>query len=287
MGAKRLPFMGLLTGKVAIVTGAGNGIGRAHAHLMAKEGARVLVNDLGVGRDGTGTTASAAQVAEEIVREGGEAMANTDSVSTQEGADRILWSALSGFGQVDILVNNAGILRDRTCLNMKEADFDAVINVHLKGTYLMTQTVGRRLKVQGQGGRIINTSSMSGLRGNFGQCNYAAAKAGIFGFTLTAAQEFARFGTTVNAIAPLALTRMTQDLPAMSGASEETLGPQHIAPVVAFLASDLADKVTGRVFGIHGRRVFEYKMTETAGVEAPESSWSPEGLQDHWDHITK
>ena len=200
----------LLEGKVAVVTGAGAGIGRAHALALAAAGARVVVNDLGGDRHGAGRASQAAdRVAAEIQSLGGEAAANHDSIATREGADAILWTALSKFGRVDVWVNNAGILRDRTLLNLTDEDFDRVLEVHLRGTFLGTQVAARAMKVQGQGGRIVNTSSLSGLLGNFGQANYGAAKAAIYGLTRVAALELERFAIAVNAIAPVAVTRTT------------------------------------------------------------------------------
>ncbi len=187
---------------------------------------------------------------------------------------------MNRFGRLDVLVNNAGILRDKTILNLNEADFDAVIAVHLKGSYLCLQAAARQMKLQGQGGRIINTTSLSGLIGNFGQGNYSAAKAGIYGLTRTASMEFARMNVTVNAVAPVAITRMTEDLPMMQSLSKEDLGPQHIAPLVAYLASDLAAQVTGRIFGVQGRRVFEYTMQESAGFNRDDGLWTPEELHE-------
>src|SRR4051812_37725818 len=238
--------MGLLEGKVGVITGAGGGIGREHALLFAREGARVVVNDLGSDRHGGGKGGEMAdRVVAEIKSAGGDAVANYDSVATREGADGLIWSALNKFGKLDVVVNNAGILRDKTLLNMSEQDFDLVIDVHLKGTFLMTQAAGRVFKLQGKGGRIVNTTSLSGLLGNFGQGNYAAAKGGIYSLTRTAAMEFQRMGVTVNALAPVALTRMTQDLAMFKGMTPEQIGPQYVAPVAAFLASDLAGGVRG------------------------------------------
>lgn len=279
---------GLLKGKVAIVTGAGGGIGRAHALALAAEGARLVVNDVGGDRHGGGANARPAEaVADEIRAAGGEAVANFDSVATREGADGILWSALARFGRVDVLVNNAGILRDRTLLNMSSDDLDRVLDVHLRGTFFCTQAVARQLKVQGSGGRIINTTSVSGMIGNYGQGNYAAAKAGIYGLTRVAALELQKMGVTVNAIAPVALTRMTEDLAVFRGISAEELGPQHIAPVVVFLASDLAADVTGQVVGVQGGKVFLYRVETTAGVEQPAgSAWTAEAIHAAWAKIT-
>jgi NAD(P)-dependent dehydrogenase (short-subunit alcohol dehydrogenase family) len=277
--------MGLLEGKVAIVTGAGGGIGREEALALAREGARVVVNDLGSDRHGGGRGAEMAdRVVEEIRAAGGEAVASSDSVATREGADGIVWTALARFGGLDVLVNNAGILRDRTLLNLSEDDLDRVLDVHLRGTFLCMQAAARVMKVQGRGGRIVNTTSLSGLLGNFGQANYAAAKAGVYGLTRTAALELQKIGVTVNAVAPVALTRMTSDLAMMKGATEAGLGPRHVAPVVVFLASGLAADVTGQVVGVQGPRVFLYRMETTAGAER-EGGWTAEALREAWGRI--
>ncbi len=271
--------MALLFGKVAIVTGAGNGIGRAHALYLAQAGAQVVVNDLGGARDGAGASKAADVVVQEITAAGGKAVAHYESISTYEGAQTLIWTALNRFGRLDVLVNNAGILRDKTLLNMGEADFDKVVEVHLKGSFLCLQAAARQMKLAGRGGRIINTTSLSGLLGNFGQGNYSAAKAGIYGLTRTASMELVKAGITVNAIAPVALTRMTTDLPVMAGMSEDDLGPQHIAPLVGFLASDLSAEVTGRIFGVQGRRIFEYRMEQSDGINKDSGTWTPEELQ--------
>jgi len=278
---------GLLDGKVAIITGAGGGIGREHALLFAKEGAKVVVNDLGSDRHGGGKGAELAdKTVADIKAAGGEAVANYDTVATREGADGLVWTALNKYGKLDVLVNNAGILRDKTLLNMSEAEWNLVIEVHLKGTYLCSQAAARQFKIQGKGGRIVNTTSLSGLLGNFGQGNYAAAKGGIYSLTRTASMEFARMGVTVNAIAPVAITRMTEDLQMFKGTTTEQMGPQHIAPVAAFLASDLAADITGQIVGVHGPKVFLYKMTETAGV-TKEGAWNPAELKERWAEISK
>jgi NAD(P)-dependent dehydrogenase (short-subunit alcohol dehydrogenase family) len=281
--------MGLFDGKVAIVTGAGAGIGRSHALAFAKEGAKVVVNDLGGDRAGGGKGSDAAdKVVAEIKGSGGEAVANYESVASREGADSVLWSALSKYGRVDILVNNAGVLRDKSFLNMTDTDWDLVLNVHLKGTYFCSQAVGRQLKVQGKGGRIINTTSMSGLIGNFGQGNYSSAKAGIYGLTRTLSIEFAKMGVTVNAIAPVALTRMTEDLPMLKGITADQLGPQFISPAVIFLASDLAADITGQIIGVQGSKLFLYRMEQTEGVEkdAAKGLWTPQEIKEAWGKIS-
>lgn len=281
--------MGLFSGKVVIVTGSGNGIGRAEAMYFAREGASVVVNDVGGARDGSGKDTKAADlVVDEIKKAGGEAIATYTSVSDLDGAEMIVWTALNRYKRVDVLVNNAGILRDRAMLNMAVSEWDAVLDVHLKGSFLMTRAFGRAIKQQGVAPyAIVNTTSMSGLLGNFGQANYSSAKAGLFGLTRTASIELSKLGCRVNAIAPVALTRMTEDIPLMSGISAEQMGPQHIAPVVAWLASDLARDVNGRVFGVHGSKVFEYKMTQSEGLEGPTGGgdWTPETLQAHLPKI--
>jgi NAD(P)-dependent dehydrogenase (short-subunit alcohol dehydrogenase family) len=280
---------GLLQGKVAVVTGAGGGIGREHALALAREGARVVVNDVGSNRHGGGRGAEMADgVVSEIKAAGGDAVANYDSVATREGADGIVWTALNRYGRIDVLVNNAGILRDRTLLNMSDDDLDRVLDVHLRGTFFCMQAAARAMKVQGQGGRIVNTTSLSGMLGNFGQANYAAAKAGIYGLTRVAALELQRSGVTVNAVAPVALTRMTSDLAMMKGATEEELGPQHVAPVVVFLASDLAADLTGQVVGVQGGKLFLYKVEMTAGVQrdAAAGVWTAQEIKERWGEIS-
>jgi NAD(P)-dependent dehydrogenase (short-subunit alcohol dehydrogenase family) len=278
---------GLLEGKVAVVTGAGGGIGREEALALAREGAKVVVNDLGGDRHGGGRGSEMAdRVVAEIRAAGGDAVASTDTVATREGADGIVWTALSRYGRLDVLVNNAGILRDRTLLNMSQDDLDRVLDVHLRGTFFCTQAAARLMKVQGQGGRIVNTTSLSGLLGNFGQGNYAAAKAGIYGLTRVAALEFQKFGVTVNAVAPVALTRMTSDLAMMQGASDAELGPRHVAPVVVFLASALAADLTGQVIGVHGGKLFVYRMETTTGVERQGEPWTPQEIREAWTRIS-
>jgi NAD(P)-dependent dehydrogenase (short-subunit alcohol dehydrogenase family) len=253
--------MGICDGRVAIVTGAGRGIGREHALLLAAQGAKVVVNDLGGSRDGSGSDAGPAQdVVDEVKALGGEAVANTDDISDFKGAESLVGTAVDAFGRLDVLINNAGILRDRMLVNMTEAEWDAVIQVHLKGTFAPAHFAANHWRDRSKAGdevdaRIINTTSPSGIYGNVGQTNYGAAKAGIAAFTIIASKELGRYGVTVNAIAPAALTRMTEDL-GMGGASEETketMSPRHIAPVVCWLASPLSASVTGRVFDVSGR----------------------------------
>jgi NAD(P)-dependent dehydrogenase (short-subunit alcohol dehydrogenase family) len=282
--------MGLLDGKVALITGAGNGIGRAHALLFAKEGAKVVVNDLGGARDGSGSDARAAQlVADEIKAAGGQAVANYDDVSERAGAEGMVKQAVDAFGQLDILVNNAGILRDKTLLKLEDANWDIIMKVHLRGTYLCTQVAAKHMAERGKGGRIINTSSVSGLMGNFGQANYAAAKAGIYGFTRTASMELKKYNITVNALAPVAVTRLTDDLPffqAMPNA-KEMLAPEHISPAVLFLASELASDLTGIVLAAEGPRMYMFKMLQTPPVTARDGAhWTAQEIKDRWAEIT-
>jgi NAD(P)-dependent dehydrogenase (short-subunit alcohol dehydrogenase family) len=247
--------MGVLAGKVAIVTGSGRGIGREIALMFAKEGAKVVVNDLGVNTDGTGTSKVADEVVAEIKQAGGEAVANYDSVATAEGGQAIFQSAIDAFGALDILVNNAGILRDKTLYNMEEADWDAVIAVHLRGHYCCTRPFVRYIKDQNRlDCRIVNFSSVSGLFGNFGQSNYGAAKAGIAGFSRVIAKEVAKYRCTVNTISPGAATRMTIPLAEARGEKVNTddfkRGPQQIAPVVTWLASESAKDMTAQIIHV-------------------------------------
>ena len=223
--------MGLLDGKVAIVTGSGGGLGREHALALAAEGAAVLVNDLGGARDGTGAGENMAdKVVDEIKAAGGEAAANYDNVSTVEGGRNILKGALDAFDQVDILVNNAGILRDKSFANTTEDLWDPVVAVHLKGTYCVTHAVYGHMKERGQGGVVINTSSTSGLNGNFGQCNYGAAKAGIAGFSRCLAIEGVKYGVRVHILAPVAVTRLTEDLPGFDESMRDRMNPGLVSP---------------------------------------------------------
>jgi NAD(P)-dependent dehydrogenase (short-subunit alcohol dehydrogenase family) len=247
--------MGVLDGKIGVVTGAGRGIGREIALAFAREGAKVVVNDLGGATDGTGEGRVAEEVTGEIRAAGGEAVANTDSVASVAGGRAIFQSALDAFGGCDILVNNAGILRDRTIFKLEEEDWDAVIAVHLKGHYCCTRPFAQYIRETSRTGcRIVNFSSVSGLFGNFGQSNYGAAKAGIAGFSRVLALELAKYGCTVNTISPGAATRMTLDL--LRGAGREVdpedplEGPQQIAPVVTWLASSVAQDVTGQIIHV-------------------------------------
>jgi len=243
--------------RVCIVTGAGRGIGREYALMLAAEGARVVVNDLGGGRDGTGADAGPAQgVVDEIAAAGGTAVANADDISSFGGGQSIVRQALDTYGRLDVLINNAGILRDRMLFSMTEAEWDSVIAVHLKGTFATARHAAEYWRNRAKAGepndaRIINTTSVAGLYANSGQTNYGAAKAGIAAFTQIAAQELERYGVTVNAIAPGALTRLTEDL----GLPDETTSkfePRWVAPVVTWLASPQSADITGQVIEASG-----------------------------------
>jgi NAD(P)-dependent dehydrogenase (short-subunit alcohol dehydrogenase family) len=277
--------MGLLDGKVAIVTGAGGGIGREHALALAREGAAVVVNDLGGARDGAGLGghAMADQVVAEIRAAGGEAAANYDSVASVAGGQAILATALKAFGRVDVLVNNAGILRDKSFANTTEDMWDIVVQVHLKGTYCVTHPVYCHMKERGEGGVIINTSSTSGLNGNFGQCNYGAAKAGIAGFSRCLAIEGVKYGIRVHILAPVAHTRLTGDLPGFDDAARQRLDPGLVSPLVVYLASDLSRELTGKTFFVGGGRIAEMKVVTHTGVTKQESGgrWTPREIAEH------
>jgi len=268
-----------LEGRVAIVTGAGRGIGRAEAIQLAAEGAAVVVNDLAGAED------PAADVVAEIIAAGGSATVNHDDISDYAGAGRLVRQAIDELGGLDIVVNNAGILRDHMFVNMTEDEWDAVIKVHLKGTFAVTHHAAQHWRAQNKEGarveaRIINTSSSSGLYGNVGQANYAAAKAGIAALTVVTAMELGRYGVTVNALAPAALTRMTEGLRERTEEEKRQMDPANIAPLVAWLASPESRDVTGRVFNIKGGTI-SVAETWQAGAEAsvPER-WTLDELDD-------
>ena len=247
--------MGILDGRTAIVTGAGRGIGKGIAVKFAEEGANVVVNDLGGATDGTGGSRIADEVVEEIRGAGGSAVPNYDSVATVEGGQNIFQTAIDSFGALDILVNNAGILRDRTIFNLVEEDWDAVLDVHLKGHYCCSRPFARYIRETTRPGcRIINFSSVSGLYGNFGQSNYAAAKAGIAGLSRVLALELAKYGCTVNTISPGATTRMTAELRASRGMQIDENAPEQspnqIAPVCAWLASEAGQDMTAQIIDV-------------------------------------
>ncbi len=275
--------MGLLDGKVALVTGAGGGLGREHALALAKEGAKVVVNDLGGSRDGSGggSASMADQVADEIRALGAEAATNYDSVATVEGGDAIVQSAIDAFGKLDICVNNAGILRDKTLSKTTEDLWDPVIDVHLKGTYAVSRPAFNHMKERGEGGVIINTSSTSGLNGNFGQANYGAAKAGIAGFTRCMALEGQRHGIRCFILAPVAFTRLTDDLPGFDREGmAERVAPGLVSPLVVYLASDLSGESTNKTFYVGGGRIAEMRVVTAEGVTKTDDGglWTAEEI---------
>lgn len=256
---------GIVQGRVVVVTGAGRGIGREHALAFAREGAKVVVNDVGVALDGSGTSGGPAeQVVAEIAASGGEAVADTDDVADWAGAERVVGTALETFGRLDVLVNNAGFLRDRMLVNLDEQEWDAVLRVHLKGHFAMLRHAAAHWRAEAKAGRtpdarVINTSSGAGLLGSVGQGNYSAAKAGIAGLTLVASAELARYGVTVNGIAPAARTRMTEtafaDDMATPDGGFDAMDPANVSPLVVWLGSAESASVTGRMFEVDGGRV--------------------------------
>ncbi|HZN13548.1 MAG TPA: SDR family oxidoreductase [Acidimicrobiales bacterium] len=275
--------------RVAIVTGAGRGIGRGHALSLAAAGARVVVNDLGAERDGTGAASAgpAQEVVDEIKAMGGDAIVNGDDVSDFDAAGRMVQSAIDTWGRLDIVVNNAGILRDRMLTNMTEAEWDAVIKVHLKGTFGPAHHAAAYWRERAKAGetndaRLINTTSVSGIFGNPGQTNYGAAKAGIAAFTVIAAQELGRYGVTVNAVSPGALTRMTADLnpnrPEVKPGQFDRSAPENIAPIVTWLASPESHAVTGRVFIVAGGVISVAEGWRTGPTTDKGDRWDPAEL---------
>jgi NAD(P)-dependent dehydrogenase (short-subunit alcohol dehydrogenase family) len=281
---------GINDGRVVIVSGAGRGIGRGHALEFARTGAKVVVNDLGAEVDGQGgSTGPAGEVVDEIRGMGGEAVANGDDVSDEKGAANLIQTALDTWGRLDVLVNNAGILRDRMLTNMSIDEWDAVIKVHLRGTFLPTHLAAAHWRERSKAGeendaRIINTSSSSGIYGNVGQTNYGAAKAGIAAFTVIAAKELLRYGITVNAIAPAALTRMTENLGMGQRAADrppeafDAMAPENIAPLVVWLGSPESRSITGRVFNVAGGRISVAEGWHAGPGVDKGDRWEPEEL---------
>jgi NAD(P)-dependent dehydrogenase (short-subunit alcohol dehydrogenase family) len=266
-------------GKVAIITGAGGGLGRSHALELARRGALVVVNDLGGSVDGTGSGASAAQaVVDEITAAGGEAVANYDSVATPEGGRAIVQTAVDAWGRVDIIINNAGILRDASFKNMDADKVSAVLDVHLRGAFNVTQPAWEMMRNQGYG-RIVNTASGAGVFGNFGQTNYGAAKMGLVGLTRVLAVEGAKNNIKANAIAPVAKTRMTEDI---LGPAADKLMPEVVTPVVAYLAHEDCP-VTGEVYSCGGGRVARIFIGVTRGITDPDLT--VETVRDRFDEI--
>ena len=275
---------GLLTGRVAVVTGAGRGIGREIARCLGAEGASVVVNDLGAALDGSATAENpAAETCALIEEAGGTAVANGDSVSDFDAAGRIISQAIDTFGSIDILVNNAGIVRDRTLLKMTADDYDAVIAVHQKGTFNCTRHAAAYMRAAGYG-RIVNITSSAGLRGNFGQTNYGAAKAAIMGMTFVWALELGRYGITVNAVAPAGLTRMTENLFGGAEAPPDQ-DPALNAPLVAFLASEQASYVNGQVLGRTGYAYTIFQSPRQVAAMWRSGGWTPAEVAEHFHEV--
>ena len=271
--------MGMLDGKVALVTGAGGGLGRTHALLLAQEGAAVVVNDLGGARDGTGAGHNMAdEVVNEITEAGGRAVADYGSVSDPDAARAMVRVAVDSFGKLDICICNAGILRDKSFKNMTDDMWDVVVDVHLRGTYLSSKAAYDQMLEQGHGGRIIMTSSTSGLLGNFGQTNYGAAKAGIAGLMRCLYLEGVKYGVTVNVLAPTATSRLTEDI--LPEEMQDSFPPDKVSPPVVWLCTDEAKDVTGRQFLVAGNRVslLSWQLTPLATREDDEGPWDVEAV---------
>jgi NAD(P)-dependent dehydrogenase (short-subunit alcohol dehydrogenase family) len=290
--------MGTQDGRIAIVTGAGRGVGREEALLLASEGAKVVVNDLGSSGDGQGAdTGPAQQVVDEIIAAGGEAVANTDDVADATGAQGLIDTALQTFGGLDVLVNNAGILRDRMLVNMTEQDWDAIMRVHLRGHFLTTRAAARYWRAEAKEGRqrdaaLVNTSSTSGLFGNIGQSNYGAAKSGIASFTSIVNSELERYGVRANSISPAARTRLTMTVPGAAERYEERAAeaafdeddPANIAPFVAYLATPDCP-IAGRHFFVRGGSVYLFQPWAIVDSISTDHRWSVEELQKEAAHF--
>ncbi|MBW3657336.1 MAG: SDR family oxidoreductase [Actinobacteria bacterium] len=270
-------------GRVAVVTGAGGGLGKSHALLLASRGAKVVVNDLGGNRAGEGGGSEMAdQVVEEITSNGGEAIANYASVADLEGAKSIVDDAVEAFGRVDIVINNAGILRDKSFAKLTPEELDLVLKVHLYGTFYVTMAAWSHFRDQNYG-RVVNTTSGSGLYGNFGQANYSAAKLGIAGLTRTLAHEGQKYGINANVIAPVAASRMTEDI--MPPQLLEALEPENVSPLVAYLSSETCTE-TGRIFSVGGGYIARVAIVEGQGATF-DGAFSPDDVADKWDEIMR
>ena len=272
-----------LAGRVAAVTGAGRGIGRAHALALAAHGAQVVVNDVGASVHGEGQSRVADEVVQEIRTAGGEAVTHLDDISTRAGARSLVARALEAFGQLDVLVNNAGILRDRAFLNISDDDLDSVLRVHLYGSFYCAQEAFRHMKERGRGGRIIHTTSTSGIDGNFGQANYGAAKAGIFGLMRVIAIEGEKYGITSNCLSPVAYTRMTESSPRFKDAPADLM-PEVQSPIVVYLASEAGGRITGQVLQVRKNRIHVRWMASNEGIRL-DHIWSFDEVDARIDKI--
>jgi NAD(P)-dependent dehydrogenase (short-subunit alcohol dehydrogenase family) len=282
--------MGLLDGKVAIVTGAGRGIGREEALLFAREGARVVVNDLGCSRDGTGNTHETADaVVAEIRATGAEAIAHYGSVADANEAHSLVALAVATWGGVDVLVNNAGIVREKSFLRTDDVSFETVMNTVVNGTFYVSRAVAQRMVEQRRGGFIVNTTGAAGLVGNLGHSAWSAACAAVYGLTRTMAAELKKHHIAVNALCPMARTRMTDDLPMFETIRDDTLGPKFVAPAALFLSCKLAGELTGEVLAVAGNKLSTWRMTESFGAlgEDPRTVWAPEDIRRRWFDLSR
>jgi NAD(P)-dependent dehydrogenase (short-subunit alcohol dehydrogenase family) len=283
--------MALLEGRVALITGAGNGIGRAEALLFAAQGARVVVNDFGCAREGAGADPAVAEaVVAEIVARGGEAVASGHDVRTEEGARAMVALAVERFGGLDVLVNNAAILRDRPVLRAELGDLAAVTETVLYGTFNACRAAAAVMVPRRRGGRIVNTLGAAGLHGNLGQSAYSAAAAGVYGLTRTLAAELKKHDILVNGLCPIARTRLTEDLPMFApdgGLGDDAYGPQFVAPAALFLASALSGDLAGEVLSVAGTKLSLYRVQESHGVvgDDPRAPWQAEAIREAWDRL--
>ncbi len=276
----------ILDGKVVVVTGGGGGIGSEVSYYIARLGAKVIVSDPGTDVEGKGRDPSVAdRVVEKIRSEGGEAFPNYDIITSEEGAKNIVRTALEHFGRLDALVNCAGNIKDNFTLDMSVEDFRNVVEVNLIGAFIIGRECIRVMVEQGGGGSVINMTSVAGILGNWGQSNFASAKAGLIGLTKTWAIEFAKFGIRVNLIAPTARTRITKHIPLFKGEDVDKLHPKHVAPIVAFLISDLGRQINGALIAVYGTRIFSYHIVSSDGISKKNGMWSPEEIKDEVDKI--
>lgn len=286
---KEVPDAPLLAGKVALITGAGRGIGLEIARAFAAHGAKLALNDLGCERDGSGANPAVIQaVVEELHGGGATVTGHAGDVSDEASATEFVEGALTALGNIDILVNNAGIIADKNLFDLSVDAWDQVIRTHLRGTFLCTQLVARALRKGRRGGCIINMTSTSGMLGNLGQVNESAAKAGIYGLTRTASIELQKYGVRVNALAAIAKTRLTEDLPMFEKVGS-TMAPAHIAPAALFLASDLSSDISGTVLSVAGGRISTFELAESQGrlKEAENGVWTPEQIAENYDSIAR